>query len=334
MSGGLDSSMAAKILKDKGYDIIGLFMSFGVNDKEDDMNRARMVCSELGINLYPVDLSFEFKKRVKDYFLNSYKKGLTPNPCVACNKFLKFGELLKMAKGLGAEYLATGHYVRIEKEDEEYKIYRPVDRSKDQTYFLYTLTQEQLKHLLFPLSGKKKEDIRKQAESLGLPYIKKESQDVCFLPDDHNIYLKDNLELKPGDIVTLEGEKVGEHKGLPLYTIGQRKGIEIGGDGPFYAVKMDHGRNILYVTRDGNDDDLYKKELIAKEVNWIAGQEPKLPLKCSAMIRYGHKDQPCIVKRANKGYLVEFQEPQRAITPGQNVSFYKKEQLLGGGIIV
>ncbi|MBD3247912.1 tRNA 2-thiouridine(34) synthase MnmA [Candidatus Falkowbacteria bacterium] len=334
MSGGLDSSTAAKILKDKGYEVIGIFMCFGIDGKCCDQGRARRVCRELGIKFYPVDLSHQFKKRVKDYFLQAYEKGLTPNPCAACNKFIKFGELLKIAKQLGCEYLATGHYIKLKKEKGVYKVLRPADKKKDQTYFLYSLTQDQLKHLLFPLADKKKDNIRKEAQKHGLPYIKKESQDVCFLPDDHNIYLKQNLKLKPGEIKTLDGKVVGRHQGLPLYTIGQRRGIEIGGSGPYYVARKDQKDNVLYVSEGNEDPGLYKKETIIKDINWISGQEPKMPFSCQAVIRYGHKEAPCQVEIAGKKRKVVFAEAQRAITPGQNIAFYKQDELLGGGVII
>lgn len=334
ISGGLDSSTVAKILKEEGYEVIGVFMCFGIADKYCDQERARKVCSKLGIRFYPIDLSSEFKKRVKDYFLSSYAKGLTPNPCVACNKFLKFGELLKVARRLEAKYLATGHYLKAKRDNSgRVRIFRAIDRKKDQTYFLYTLTQEQLKFVLFPLGGKKKEAIRQQAEKYKLPYVKKESQDVCFLPADHNIYLKEKLKLIPGKIKTLNGKTIGHHQGLPLYTVGQRKGIEIGGIGPFYAVRMDHKTNTLYVVDKHDDKALYNKSLIAKEVNWISGKEPKMPFKCKAVIRYGHNEVPCQIAKNGSNYLVEFEESQRAVTLGQNIVFYKKDEMLGGGII-
>ncbi len=330
MSGGLDSSTVAKMLIEKGYECIGVFMRLGIEGSCCDEGVARRVCQKLGIKFYPVNIAGKFKKEIKDYFLNAYQKGTTPNPCVKCNKFIKFGELFKIAKKLEADYLATGHYIKLKKEASQYKILRPRDRTKDQTYFLYNLTQNNLKHILFPLGDSIKEKIREQAKKESLPHMQKESQDVCFLDGDHNNYLKLNLKLKKGPIKTIDGKTVGEHQGLPLYTIGQRKGIEIGGIGPFYALKADYKTNTLYVTNDSKDPKLFKSILKAKEVNWISGKAPYFPFKCNAMIRYGHKEQPCII---NNKLEVKFKEPQRAITPGQSVVFYKNNELLGGGTI-
>lgn len=333
ISGGLDSSTVARMLVKRGYEVIGVFMCLGIGSKCCDLARARMVCNKIGARFYPIDLSNQFQKEVKDYFLNSYKKGITPNPCAVCNKFLKFGELLKVARRLKAEFLATGHYVKLKKDEDVYRIFRPQDKKKDQTYFLYTLTQDQLKDIRFPLGDRIKENIRKEAESKKLPYIKKESQDVCFLPADHNVYLRENLKLKEGDIRNMGGEVIGQHQGLPLYTVGQRKGIEIGGKGPYYAVKMDYKTNTLYVVSDRNAPELYREDLVACEVNWIAGSEPRMPLICDAVIRYGHKQVLSTVKKKGRDYLVEFAQSQRAVTPGQNIVFYIGDEMVGGGTI-
>lgn len=334
MSGGVDSSTAAKILVKKGYQCIGVFMRLGICGSCCDEGATRRVCQKLGIRFYPVDLSHQFKKEVKDYFLDAYQRGLTPNPCVACNKFIKFGELLKIARKLGCYHLATGHYVKLKKIGKKYKIYRPADKKKDQTYFLYNLTQESLKHILFPLGDFKKEKIREEADKEKLPCLKKESQDICFLPGDHNVFLKDYIKPKKGPIKTLSGKKLSEHKGLPFYTIGQRKGIEIGGTGPYYAVRADYKTNTLYVTKDSKEPALFRDILKAKNVNWLGVNEPKYPLNCQAVIRYRHKEVPCVVKSGKKSLiLVKFESLQRAITPGQSVVFYKGSELLGGGII-
>jgi len=344
MSGGLDSSMAAKFLKDEGYDCLGIFMRLGIERGCCDEAAARQVCQKLGIKFYPLDLKSKFEKEVKKYFLDSYQQGITPNPCIKCNQLIKFGELLKKAETLGCNYLATGHYVKLTRlrpaktglrrgAETICKIYRPKDLSKDQTYFLYNLTQDQLKHLFFPAGDMIKKELRLKAEKEKLPHLKQESQDVCFLSGDHNDYLKSNLKLKTGIIKTLTGKIIGEHQGLPLYTIGQRKGLEVGGSGPYYVVRSDYKTNILYVTDKIDDKSLLSKELIVDKINWLAGQAPKFPFKCSAVIRYRHPEESCIIKKSKFGLKVIFSKPQRAITPGQSVVFYKKKELLGGGII-
>jgi tRNA-uridine 2-sulfurtransferase len=366
MSGGVDSSTAAKIFKDQGYDCLGIFMRLGIERGCCDEAAARAVCQKLGIKFYPVDMKRQFKREVKEYFLQAYEQGITPNPCVKCNQFIKFGALLEKARALGCDYLATGHYVKLRRNAKfcvrnsgnakscvpTYKIYRAKDLSKDQTYFLYNLTQEQLKHLLFPLGDSIKKNIKAEAAKNKLPNLKTESQDVCFLSGDHNVFLKKYLKLKKGEIRTVDEKVVGEHQGLPLYTTGQRKGVEIGGSGPYYVVSRDFANNILYVTNDPDDPALSGEYLLAEKINWISGRAPKLPFACSAVIRYRHPAVPCVIKRpppfqgapllseeglgvvGGGGYSVNFKQPQRAITPGQSVVFYKNNELLGGGIIV
>ena len=366
MSGGVDSSAAAFMLK-KNHDVTGLFMRLGASGEDRAERAARAVCCKIKIPFYPVKLADDFQKRIIAHFLESYQKGLTPNPCVRCNSLIKFGELFKTARSLGADFLATGHYARLRREytisNIQYpiKLFKAKDNNKDQVYFLYTLTQGQLKKIIFPLGEYKKEEVRKIVDRAGLPYVKSESQDVCFLKEDgriieHNEFIKKHLKLKPGPIVALTrrpspaGKRgfIGEHQGLPLYTIGQRKGIEIGGTGPYYAAGLDHEKNILYVVSDFNDPALFKSELIAREVNWIAGHEPKMPLRCQAVIRYRHKAVKCEVrskklevrskksevrsKKSNE-YFVKFEEAQRAVTPGQSVVFYDGDEVLGGGTI-
>jgi len=334
MSGGVDSSSVARILRDKGCDCIGIFMRLGIERGCCDEAAARRVCNKLGIKFYPLDVRTRFKREVKDYFLKAYEKGVTPNPCVACNKFIKFGELLKKAESLGCDYLATGHYIKLKKVGKAFKLYRAKDSSKDQSYFLYNLTQKDLAKILFPLGDSIKENLKKKAAKDDLPYLKDESQDNCFLAGEHNDFLKKNMKLKKGLIKTLDGEIVGQHQGLPLYTIGQRKGVEIGGKGPYYVVRGDKKDNVLYVTNKADDENLYEGSLEAEKVNWLSGQAPKFPFKCSAVIRYRHRPVDCVIKSAKGGGVsVSFSENQRAVTPGQSVVFYKGDELLGGGII-
>ncbi|HOZ56308.1 MAG TPA: tRNA 2-thiouridine(34) synthase MnmA [bacterium] len=357
ISGGVDSSVAAKLLKDSGYDVMGIFLHFWKDELEIGENKccslesladAQRVCRTIGIPLYTLNFSKPFKKEVVDNFLAEYKSGRTPNPCVVCNKKIKLGLLIKKAEELGFDYVATGHYVKTKKSGGIVKMYKAVDANKDQSYFLHKLSQDQLKKLIFPLGDYRKDEVRVLARQFKLPTAtKKESQEICFVSDKgHNEFLKRYLKLKPGSIRLMNGEKIGEHKGLPLYTIGQRRGIEIGGRGPYYAAKMDYKTNTLFVTDSANDQILFGNSLIAKDVNWIAGREPKMPFFCEAVIRYRHKPIKCKVKKLSSlakatedkkvesnVYEVKFKEPQRAITAGQSVVFYKGDELLGGGII-
>lgn len=350
MSGGVDSSVAACLLKDQGYEVAGVFLHFWKDESPSFGSRAenrccsleslldaKAVATKIGIPLFTFDYSAEFKEKVVDTFLNEYQAGNTPNPCVTCNKQIKTARLLKQARALGFDYLATGHYLKIEKQGKEQVLLRAKDKNKDQTYFLYTLSQDELKHLLFPLGNYKKPQVRKLAQKYGLKIAAKaESQDICFLSGDHNIFLKKYLKLNKGDIKILgTDEKIGEHLGLPLYTIGQRRGL-VGGIGPFYVADFDYKNNILYVVKEWNDKILYKREFIVKNVNWLSSKAPKKNFKAQVIIRYGHKAVNCevlLLKNKNT-YQVIFSRPQRAITPGQSAVFYDGQKVLGGGIIM
>jgi tRNA-specific 2-thiouridylase len=362
MSGGVDSSVAAKLLHDQGHEVVGIFLRFwreeqpplikggraapatlrlrgGRGDFDSSAEAllgARRAAAEIGIPLRVLNFSKIFKKQVVDNFLDEYKKGRTPNPCVRCNKLVKLGFLIKQAKKLGFDFLATGHYARLKQKNKKFSLHAAKDKNKDQSYFLYTLNQNELKHLIFPLGGYTKTQVRGLAKKFKLPTAEKpESQEICFIPGkSHNEFLRRHLKLKPGKIKTLDGKIVGAHQGLALYTIGQRKGIKIGGTGPYYAVKMDYKTNILYVVNGGNDKILYNNKLTAKNVNWLSGVEPKLPLKCRAVIRYGHQPEKCVIIKINKNkYQVKFAKAQRAIAPGQSAVFYLGQEVLGGGII-
>jgi len=352
ISGGVDSAVSAKLLKDQGYDLIGIHMHLGF---ENDLaeKAAKEVCDFLGIDFVVEDISQSFKREVIDYFVSSYKKGLTPNPCVKCNKAIKFGVLLDAAKKHGADFLATGHYLqkRYSKNNllqqvykylvqyfnlhKEEKLFVSKDSLKDQTYFLYNLNQEILKQIMFPVGNYKKSKIKKIAKKANLPTLKQESQDICFLSGDHNIFLKEHLEDDPGPIKKLNGEEIGQHNGLYFYTIGQRRGIDIGGSGPYYVAKLDYETNTLYVVNEWNHEILYKKELIAKDVNFLNDRAPKLPYSCQAVIRYGHAPVNCVVYKneEGEGYRVVFKEKQRAVTVGQSIVFYQGRELIGGGVI-
>lgn len=362
LSGGVDSAAAGIILKSKGYLVTGLYMNlFG--DSE-GMARAKLVAEHLDIPFYPINIKEEFEKRIIKYFLEEYEKGRTPNPCVKCNKDIKFGIFYQKAIEMGFDKLATGHYVRLKiknkrlKSNQEpknlktYHLYIARDEEKDQSYFLYNLTQEILAKIEFPLGDYKKSQARELAKKKKIPFIEKESQDICFLAfcggvdkyyGDHNEFLKRHLKLKGGDIITLDGEKIGEHEGLPLYTIGQRRAIGVGGTGPYYVVEKNLKDNILIVTENPDDTMLYKDKLEVEDVNWISGKEPCLPLKSGVRIRYRHKIEEALIEKAegfetalnkkiNK-YIITLKNPQRAITPGQSAVFYNKKEMLGGGII-
>lgn len=347
MSGGVDSSVAAQLLVDQGYEVAGVFLHFWKDDQAgpraentccslESLADAKNVAARIGIPLYTFDFSQPFKKAVVDNFLDEYAGGRTPNPCVVCNREIKIGRLLKYAEKLGFDYVATGHYLKINKYKGEYRLLRAADDNKDQSYFLYTFTQKELSHLLFPLGKYTKPQVRKLAAKYKLGVESKgESQDICFLSGPHNNFLKRHLKLTPGPIKILETkEEIGKHQGLPLYTIGQRRGIEIGGTGPYYVADYDYKKNILYVVKNWNENILYKDTLIAKQLNWLTTDPPQLPLKCEAVIRYGHAAVKCVVSLKSKGkYLVNFKETQRAITPGQSIVFYNKNRVLGGGII-
>ncbi len=348
MSGGVDSSVAAQLLKNQGYDVTGIFLHFWKDEKLgakaenkccslESLLDAKAVASKIGIPLHTFNFSKEFKATVVDNFLSEYNSGRTPNPCVLCNKKIKIGLLLEYARKLGFDYVSTGHYLKIKDFKGERRLYKAKDTKKDQSYFLYTFNQQQLKHLMFPLGFYDKPRVRKLAEEYGLVTASKpESQDICFLSGPHNDFLKRYLKLKPGPIKLLDsGEEIATHQGLPLYTIGQRRGIEVGGNGPFYVAKMDYENNILYVVRQWNEDILFASSLVCEANNWLSGEKPALPLKCQAVIRYGHKPVVCTVSRGKSKteLLVIFKEPQRAVTSGQSVVFYNKNRVLGGGII-
>jgi len=338
MSGGIDSSVAAALLKKAGFDVIGVFIKLTdlPRFKESEM-RAKKVAKILGIPLLVLDLRREFKERVINLFLKEYKLGLTPNPCVACNKEIKFGFLLEKALSLDTDFIATGHYARIKKrfvnsKQIRYSLMTAKDKEKDQSYFLWKLNQKQLKHILFPIGDYSKTQVRIISRKFKLPTFEiPESQEVCFIQGTINDFLKKRLKEKPGKIITKEEKTVGEHRGLWFYTIGQRKGINLP-DGPYYVLDKDLKKNLLIMTK--NEKDLYEKQLLAGHVNWISGQEPKFPLKIKAKIRYRHEPTSAVITRSLKSKVsLRFAQPQRAITPGQSVVFYKGQEVLGGGVI-
>lgn len=346
ISGGVDSAVSAKILVDRGYDVSGIFLNFWKEPGKTTENKssslsarqdAKKVCQSLGIPFYILDFSKDFKKEVVDNFLSEYQIGRTPNPCVVCNKKIKIGGLLKYAQSLSFDYLATGHYIRLQKFPDGFYLLRGKDKDKDQSYFLYTLEQEELKKLIFPLGDFKKSQVRKMAEQAGLPVASKnESQEICFISGKrHNDFLKKYLKLKSGNIkLWPSAEIIGQHQGLPLYTIGQRRGIDIGGTGPYYTAFFDYKNNDLYVVKNFDDPILYGKEMIVENLYWTNFKTLKLPLKAKVVIRYRHKAVSCeLVEIKNKKLRLVFARRQRAITPGQSAVFYEGDKVLGGGII-
>jgi len=390
MSGGVDSSVAAYLLQKQGLEVIGIFMHFwaeSLTGKQSGTNKccsvasfndARRVAQRLGFPIYTVNFDLPFKKLVVDEFIAGYGAGETPNPCVNCNKYIKFDLLLEKASALDADFIATGHYAKTKEINGVIKLFRPKDKNKDQSYFLYNLNQNNLKKILFPLADLTKPQVRALAKKAGLTVAEKpESQEICFISEKtHNDFLKRHLKLKPGPIKLLtppnlpfekgeektpppdlpfgkgEGQSeplpplakgrvgvgsdariLGQHQGLPLYTIGQRKGVEIGGIGPFYVAKCDYKTNTLYVVPENENKLLYKKEMTVRGANWIS-VIPKFPIKAKAVIRYRHLPVDCVIMNIDKTALkVKFTKPQRAVTPGQSVIFYKAKEVLGGGII-
>ncbi|WP_249669886.1 tRNA 2-thiouridine(34) synthase MnmA [Hazenella sp. IB182353] len=346
MSGGVDSSVTAWLLKQQGYDVIGLFMKnwddtdeYGHCTATEDFEDVRRVCEQIGIPYYAVNFEKEYEQKVFQYFLDEYKKGRTPNPDVMCNREIKFGEFLEKAKKLGANYLATGHYAQMKDVDGERLLARGEDPNKDQTYFLYAVPKEQLQYAMFPIGHLNKKEVRKIAEEAGLATAKKkDSTGICFIGErNFKSFLSQYLPAQPGEIRTLEGKKIGLHDGLMYYTLGQRQGLGIGGSGtgePWFVVKKDLEQNILYVAQGHDHETLYSHSLLATNVNWLVDTLPTEAFTCTAKFRYRQQDQGVIVHPKPDGNLiVTFKEAQRAVTPGQSVVLYRDEICLGGGII-
>ena len=346
MSGGVDSSVAAILLKEQGYEVIGVFMKNwdetdenGVCPADEDYKDVAAVAEQLDIPHYSVNFVKEYWDRVFTYFLDEYKKGRTPNPDVMCNKEIKFKAFLDYALKLGADYIATGHYARIDYENGDLKLLRGLDENKDQTYFLCQLSKDQLSKVLFPIGDYNKKEIREIAEKYDLKTAKKkDSTGVCFIGErNFGEFLEKYLPAKPGDIVSVNGETVGRHAGLMHYTIGQRKGIGIGntkeGSGePWFVVDKDLEKNELIVAQGGEHSRLYSKALIADNFNFINKRE--FPIKCTAKFRYRQNDVGVTVEKLDEeNYKVIFDNPEKAVTLGQIVVLYDGEECLGGGII-
>ncbi len=361
MSGGVDSSAAAALLKEQGHELVGFTMQLwnqrrGINVDEngdplpsrccslDDVYDARRVALELGFPFYVLNLEKDFERDVVQPFVTSYLNGETPIPCVACNSRLKFASLDRLAQSLGCEKVATGHYARVEHDAEarRYRLLRGVNHWKDQTYFLWELTQDQLSRAWFPLGAMVKAEVRATAREAGLDIADKaESQEICFVPDgnyagfiDRYLAAENETERLPGNgaIVNAQGNQIGEHGGIHRYTIGQRRGLGIAHERPLYVVNIDAARNRVVV---GEKEELLSREFTAAGVNWVAFDEPDAPVRAAVKVRYRHDPAPAtITPLPDNRARVRFDEPQRAITPGQATVFYRGEEVVGGGWIV
>lgn len=344
MSGGVDSSVTALLLKQLGYDVTGVTLRLiapedraagamcgSITDAED----AKRVCEKLGVPHLMIDFADSFKENVMDPFCSAYLNGFTPNPCVDCNRHIKFSKMLECVKELQNDVFATGHYARIEKVNDRYILKKAVDLSKDQSYFLYALSQEQLKKVIFPLGDYTKSQIREIAAEHGFVNAhKKDSQDICFIPDgDFSTFIKRYKSLTPqkGTFIDSEGNVLGSHEGAYQFTIGQRKGLGIALGKPAYVLKTDIAENTVTL---GENEDLFHKRLWADDINLIAADKLTAPIKVTAKIRYSHHAAEATAEQTDDNkIIVEFKEPQRAITPGQSLVLYDGDTVIGGGIV-
>ncbi len=341
LSGGVDSSVAAALLLQQGYEVIGVFMKNWSEDVGDfccswseDLEDARRVAQLLGIRFYVWNFEQEYRESVIGYFFREYKAGRTPNPDVMCNREIKFKLFLEKALRFGAAMVATGHSARVAFKNNVYHLLRGKDSNKDQSYFLNTLTQKELSRALFPIGDYKKPQVRAMAKKFGLlTFSKKDSQGICFIGEvDIKELLQQQIKPQAGDIINVDGTKIGRHEGLPFYTIGQRGGLNIGGGAPLYVVEKNQKKNRLIVSADPNDPLLWRRECIISDVSWT--YEREMPTTVEVSIRYRHPAYAARIESLPKGKLkIIFDEPQRAITPGQSAVFYKQDELLGGGVI-
>ncbi len=347
-SGGVDSSVAALLLKQQGFDVTGVFMKNWEEDDTDefcsakeDIKDAQSICQSIGIPFQRINFAAEYWDHVFEYFLEEYKAGRTPNPDILCNKEIKFKAFLDYAKQLGGEYIATGHYARKRTlENGEHQLLKGLDHNKDQSYFLYTLGQDQLQYTLFPIGELEKPKVRAIAKKHGLvTYNKKDSTGICFIGErKFKAFLNQYLPAQPGEIHDENGIVIGKHDGLMYYTIGQRQGLGVGGvknrpEIPWFAAKKDLKNNVLIAVQGHNHPLLFKDNLTAIKLDWIKGEAPDREFTCTAKTRYRQADQACTVYIQKDKTHVKFEKPQRAITPGQSVVFYNGEVCLGGGVI-
>lgn len=348
ISGGVDSAVTALLLKQQGHEVTGIFMQNWEAERDDphctseqDLSDARAICDQIGIPLTTVNFAKQYWDQVFQYCLDEFALGRTPNPDIWCNREIKFNVFLKHALSLGADKLATGHYARIEHNDN-FELLRGLDSNKDQTYFLYALDQQQLSNSLFPIGTLHKPDVRKIAQDFGLiNYAKKDSTGICFIGNrNFKQFLKEFLLAQPGDMETPEGKKVGRHDGVIYYTLGQRKGLNIGGlqdhsEQPWYVLAKDTKRNVLIVGQGFDHSLLYSQTLVCNNMHWVSGHAPNTPLTLGAKMRHRQPDQACHIKQLDKDtFEVSYETAQRANTPGQSVVFYQGERCLGGGTIL
>jgi tRNA-uridine 2-sulfurtransferase len=347
ISGGVDSSVAALLLQRAGYEVEGLFMQ---NWEEDDRSGpctadadrkdAVAVCGRLGIPFHARNFAAEYWDGVFEHFLAEYRAGRTPNPDVLCNREIKFKTFLDEAQALGADKIATGHYARVDGLDGRYRLLRAVDASKDQTYFLHALGQQQLAATLFPVGEIEKSHVRDMAREAALPtHAKKDSTGICFIGErDFRQFLAQYIPARPGEMRSPDGGLIGEHQGVMYYTLGQRNGLGIGGrqnagGEPWYVVGKDVANNVLFVAQGGENQWLHSQRLVAESPTWVAGVPPAETFRCTAKTRYRQHDQACMVSIHHDQVEVRFDDPQRAVTPGQSVVFYAGEECLGGAVI-
>jgi len=348
LSGGVDSSVSALLLQQQGFAVEGLFMkNWDEDDGTDvctameDLADAQAVADRLGIKLHVASFAAEYWDRVFEHFLEEYSAGRTPNPDILCNKEIKFKAFLDYALTLGADYIATGHYARNELFEGKARLLKGLDTNKDQSYFLHAVSGERIGRTLFPVGELAKPKVRELALEAGLiTHDKKDSTGICFIGErKFKDFLKRYLPAQPGNIETPDGIVIGRHDGLMYHTIGQRQGLGIGGlkdfsDAPWYVVRKDLDRNVLVVAQGSNHPLLFSKGLTVSQVDWVSGEAPSpLPYRCKAKTRYRQPDQDCVIEATANGYQVIFDQPQRAVTPGQSVVFYDGEVCLGGGII-
>ena len=336
MSGGVDSSVAAALLLEKGYDVIGVTMHVW-DEKTSAVDDARRVADELNIPHYVINFKEIFENKVIDYFIDDYLKGRTPNPCIACNKYIKFGALLDKALSMKADFIATGHYARISYDEQanRFLLRKAVTKEKDQSYVLYNLSQEKLGRVLLPIGDYVKSEVRALAEKYNLPVASKpDSQEICFIPDNnYSKFINDTkkADMKPGYFVDTKGNILGKHSGIINYTIGQRKGLGVTFGKPMFVVKIDSKNNQVVL---GEAYEVFSKELIAGDMNYISINDIVDEIKANAKIRYSAKEAPAtIYPLGDKRVKVVFDSPQRAITPGQSIVFYDNDIVVGGGII-
>jgi tRNA-specific 2-thiouridylase len=332
LSGGVDSSAAALLLKEAACEVLGIHMRLWESPRLDyQAHRAENICHILDIPYHQVDLQREFESSVVGYFCQEYRQGRTPNPCVACNQHIKFGLLLDKALSLGADYLATGHYAKVAHSHDGHRLLKAADTGRDQSYFLYTLTQEKLGHVLFPLGEHSRDEVKRMAKQAGLPTATRSSQDICFISQkNYGAFLSQRFSTLPGDIVDTQGKKLGQRQGIAFYTIGQRHGLGLASGKPLYVIRIEpeHNRIVL-----GPDKELYSQKLTARKLSWISGKEPREPITAQTKIRYKSKEAEASLFFRNDSVDVHFAQPQKAVTPGQAIVFYNLDEVLGGGII-